>query len=239
MQSILGIHGILDLGCSATVQPEWSQHTPQERVGHRAHPKSTTNHRPTRWIRRTYWTNSEQRTANSETKLWFVVFLRICFFLLLGDGLGKDPMPWCPAKFSISREPHNVKVERTRSPSYKLDQVGYQCRDRWGTGGHASESERVETVGNLKLNGLNGNPEHVLTVLGSSGSSNRKCTQHQTQAKHRPRTNGHKFQTKDNAAQIRETKGTMPRVQKTSKNDIDWHLGIRQSPKENRHVEEI
>ena len=159
--------------------------------------------------------NSEQRTARQNFDLWY--FCGFVFFLLLGDGLGKDPMPWCPAKFSISREPHNVKVERTRSPSYKLDQVGYQCRDRWGTGGHASESERVETVGNLKLNGLNGNPEHVLTVLGSSGSSNRKCTQHQTQAKHRPRTNCHKFQTKDNAAQIRETKGTMPRVQKTSK----------------------
>ena len=160
---------------------------------------------------------NEQRTANSEQQdktLICGISADLFFFCYLG-------MPWCPAKFSISREPHNVKVERTRSPSYKLDQVGYQCRDRWGTGGHASESERVETVGNLKLNGLNGNPEHVLTVLGSSGSSNRKCTQHQTQAKHRPRTNCHKFQTKDNAAQIRETKGTMPRVQKTSKNDID------------------
>jgi hypothetical protein len=170
---------------------------------------------------------NEQRTANSEQrtarpKLWFVLFLLFVFFCYLGMVWEKIQCHGARQNSVSQESPHNVKVERTRSPSYKLDQVGYQCRDRWGTGGHASESERVETVGNLKLNGLNGSPEHVLTVLGSSGSSNRKCTQHQTQAKHRPRTNCHKFQTKlkDNAAQIRETKGTMPRVQKTSKKNI-------------------
>ena len=203
--------------------PNGPQHTPQER------PREVDTERISN-LRQTTGPpggsgGQTERTANSEQQdqnfdLCYFCYL---FFSATWGWFGKKIQCHGARQNSVSQEsPHNVKVERTRSPSYKLDQVGYQCRDRWGTGGHASESERVETVRNLKLNGLNGSPEHVLTVLGSSGSSNRKCTQHQTQAKHRPRTNCHKFQTKlkDNAAQIRETKGTMPRVQKTSKKTI-------------------